>query len=223
MSWLARRDELPEKESARNVRTRSGSSSPCVQPTITRSPFAMPVSLRVVCSIAQGIKLTTSLADPLRQPEVQRERAIAWWRWPAPCSRRTQSTLPGLPADLRRSAARSVRRPARNSPRAAPLHRCYAARVCDRSDLPRPQSDWSPDAAAGAAREYGALDGQDGRNRQGRAHRRGGAPGPCRSSRGRDAFAELYERYGRRAYNLALRMTGSEQDAAEAVQEAFLT
>ncbi len=36
------------------------------------------------------------------------------------------------------------------------------------------------------------------------------------------AFATLYERYERRAYNLAYRVTGSEDDAADAVQEAFL-
>ncbi len=37
------------------------------------------------------------------------------------------------------------------------------------------------------------------------------------------AFATLYERYERRAYNLAYRVTGSEHDAADAVQEAFLS
>ncbi|HEX2071991.1 MAG TPA: sigma-70 family RNA polymerase sigma factor [Thermoleophilaceae bacterium] len=37
-----------------------------------------------------------------------------------------------------------------------------------------------------------------------------------------NAFATLYERYERRAYNLAYRVTGSEDDAADAVQEAFL-
>ena len=36
------------------------------------------------------------------------------------------------------------------------------------------------------------------------------------------AFATLYERYERRAYNLAYRVTGSEDDAADAVQDAFL-
>jgi RNA polymerase sigma-70 factor (ECF subfamily) len=36
------------------------------------------------------------------------------------------------------------------------------------------------------------------------------------------AFAALYERYERRAYNLAYRITGSEPDAADATQEAFL-
>jgi RNA polymerase sigma factor (sigma-70 family) len=36
------------------------------------------------------------------------------------------------------------------------------------------------------------------------------------------AFASLYERYERRAYNLAYRVTGSEDDAADAVQDAFL-
>jgi len=36
------------------------------------------------------------------------------------------------------------------------------------------------------------------------------------------AFAALYERYERRAYNLAYRITGSEPDAAEATQDAFL-
>jgi RNA polymerase sigma factor (sigma-70 family) len=38
----------------------------------------------------------------------------------------------------------------------------------------------------------------------------------------RGAFAELYERYARRAYNLALRISGSDEDAADAVQEAFV-
>jgi RNA polymerase sigma-70 factor (ECF subfamily) len=37
-----------------------------------------------------------------------------------------------------------------------------------------------------------------------------------------DAFATLYERYARRAFNLAHRVCGSEEDAAEAVQDAFL-
>lgn len=37
-----------------------------------------------------------------------------------------------------------------------------------------------------------------------------------------EAFATLYERYARRAYNLALRLSGSEDDAADAVQEAFV-
>lgn len=36
------------------------------------------------------------------------------------------------------------------------------------------------------------------------------------------AFATLYERYERRAYNLSYRITGSEDDAADAVQDAFL-
>jgi RNA polymerase sigma-70 factor (ECF subfamily) len=36
------------------------------------------------------------------------------------------------------------------------------------------------------------------------------------------AFAALYERYEQRAYNLAYRITGSEADAADAVQAAFL-
>jgi RNA polymerase sigma factor (sigma-70 family) len=36
------------------------------------------------------------------------------------------------------------------------------------------------------------------------------------------AFAVLYERYERRAYNLAYRITSSEPDAADATQEAFL-
>jgi RNA polymerase sigma factor (sigma-70 family) len=36
------------------------------------------------------------------------------------------------------------------------------------------------------------------------------------------AFATLYERYERRAYNLAYRLTASEDDAADAVQDAFL-
>ncbi len=38
-----------------------------------------------------------------------------------------------------------------------------------------------------------------------------------------EAFATLYERYAQRAYNLALRLCGSDQDAADAVQEAFLS
>ena len=38
-----------------------------------------------------------------------------------------------------------------------------------------------------------------------------------------EAFATLYERYARRAYNLAVRVCGSEEDAADAVQEAFLS
>jgi RNA polymerase sigma-70 factor (ECF subfamily) len=37
-----------------------------------------------------------------------------------------------------------------------------------------------------------------------------------------DAFWSLYERYEGRAYNLAYRLTGSESDAADATQEAFL-
>jgi len=37
-----------------------------------------------------------------------------------------------------------------------------------------------------------------------------------------DAFATLYRRYEGRAYNLAYRVTGSEADAAEATQDAFL-
>jgi RNA polymerase sigma-70 factor, ECF subfamily len=37
-----------------------------------------------------------------------------------------------------------------------------------------------------------------------------------------NAFATLYERYEKRAYNLALRVTGSSEDAADAVQDAFL-
>jgi RNA polymerase sigma factor (sigma-70 family) len=36
------------------------------------------------------------------------------------------------------------------------------------------------------------------------------------------AFAELYERYEKRAYNLAYRITGSEPDAADATEQAFL-
>jgi RNA polymerase sigma factor (sigma-70 family) len=36
------------------------------------------------------------------------------------------------------------------------------------------------------------------------------------------AFATLYERYAQRAYNLAYRIAGSEADAADAVQDAFL-
>jgi RNA polymerase sigma-70 factor (ECF subfamily) len=37
-----------------------------------------------------------------------------------------------------------------------------------------------------------------------------------------EAFAELYERYERRAFNLCLRITGSYDDASDATQEAFL-
>jgi RNA polymerase sigma-70 factor (ECF subfamily) len=37
-----------------------------------------------------------------------------------------------------------------------------------------------------------------------------------------DAFATLYTRYERRAYNLCLRILGSEVDAADATQEAFV-
>jgi RNA polymerase sigma factor (sigma-70 family) len=37
-----------------------------------------------------------------------------------------------------------------------------------------------------------------------------------------DAFAELYGRYERRAYNLCYRILGSEDDAADATQEAFV-
>jgi RNA polymerase sigma-70 factor (ECF subfamily) len=37
-----------------------------------------------------------------------------------------------------------------------------------------------------------------------------------------NAFATLYERYEARAYNLAYRVTSSEDDAADAVQDAFL-
>jgi len=37
-----------------------------------------------------------------------------------------------------------------------------------------------------------------------------------------EAFATLYERYEGRAYNLALRITGSGEDAADAVQDAFV-
>ncbi len=39
----------------------------------------------------------------------------------------------------------------------------------------------------------------------------------------RAAFAVLVERHERRVYNLALRMTGREEDARDASQEAFLT
>jgi RNA polymerase sigma-70 factor (ECF subfamily) len=39
----------------------------------------------------------------------------------------------------------------------------------------------------------------------------------------RGAFAMLVERHERRVYNLALRMTGREEDARDATQEAFLT
>jgi RNA polymerase sigma factor (sigma-70 family) len=37
-----------------------------------------------------------------------------------------------------------------------------------------------------------------------------------------DAFATLYTRYEKRAYNLCLRILGSEEDAADATQEAFV-
>ena len=37
-----------------------------------------------------------------------------------------------------------------------------------------------------------------------------------------NAFAELYERYERRAYNLCLRILGSEDEAADATQDAFV-
>jgi RNA polymerase sigma-70 factor (ECF subfamily) len=39
----------------------------------------------------------------------------------------------------------------------------------------------------------------------------------------RGAFAALVERHERRVYNLALRMTGREEDARDATQDAFLT
>jgi RNA polymerase sigma-70 factor (ECF subfamily) len=39
----------------------------------------------------------------------------------------------------------------------------------------------------------------------------------------RSAFGVLVERHERRMYNLALRMTGREEDARDATQEAFLT
>ena len=39
----------------------------------------------------------------------------------------------------------------------------------------------------------------------------------------RAAFAGLVERHERRVYNLALRMTGREEDARDATQDAFLT
>ena len=38
-----------------------------------------------------------------------------------------------------------------------------------------------------------------------------------------EAFAELYQRYEKRAYNLCLRIVGSEDDAADATQEAFVS
>jgi RNA polymerase sigma-70 factor (ECF subfamily) len=37
-----------------------------------------------------------------------------------------------------------------------------------------------------------------------------------------DAFAELYGRYEKRAYNLCLRIVGSEEEAADATQDAFV-
>lgn len=39
----------------------------------------------------------------------------------------------------------------------------------------------------------------------------------------RSAFGVLFERHERRVYNLALRMTGREEDARDATQDAFLT
>lgn len=39
----------------------------------------------------------------------------------------------------------------------------------------------------------------------------------------RAAFAALVDRHERRVYNIALRMTGSEEDARDATQDAFLT
>lgn len=39
----------------------------------------------------------------------------------------------------------------------------------------------------------------------------------------RSAFGVLFERHQRRVYNLALRMTGRDDDARDATQEAFLT
>jgi RNA polymerase sigma-70 factor (ECF subfamily) len=38
-----------------------------------------------------------------------------------------------------------------------------------------------------------------------------------------DAFAELYSRYEKRTYNLCLRIVGSEDEAADATQEAFVS
>ena len=43
----------------------------------------------------------------------------------------------------------------------------------------------------------------------------------CRAGR-KDAFGELVERHQDRAFSLAYRLTGNRDDAAEAVQEAFL-
>ena len=59
----------------------------------------------------------------------------------------------------------------------------------------------------------------------------GGAPSAARSDRDlaaaccegdQEAFGELVARHQDRAFNLALRLTGSPDDAADAVQEAFL-
>ena len=45
----------------------------------------------------------------------------------------------------------------------------------------------------------------------------------CRAAAGdAAAFATLYDRYERRAYNLCYRITGSADDAADATQETFL-
>ena len=54
--------------------------------------------------------------------------------------------------------------------------------------------------------------------------RAGGDPALVRAAAAGDgaAFAELYDRHERRAFNLAYRITGSREDAADATQEAFL-
>lgn len=64
-----------------------------------------------------------------------------------------------------------------------------------------------------------------------RTEQPGGAPSAARSDRDlaaaccggdREAFGELVARHQDRAFNLAYRLTGSRDDAADAVQEAFL-
>src|SRR5687768_12266423 len=65
--------------------------------------------------------------------------------------------------------------------------------------MPQPALLWSPGGADHEARLARAAAAGNGR-----------------------AFATLYDRYERRTYNLALRVTGSEEAAAEVTREAFL-